>query len=43
MRRIAISGAGCFAVGALPMIVVLLLLAGCGGSSGPRRYDVRAR
>ncbi len=43
MRRIAISGAGCFAVGALPMIVVLLLLAGCGGSSGPRRYDVSGK
>jgi hypothetical protein len=42
MRRITISGAGCFAVGALPMLG-LLLLAGCSGSQGPHRYDLSGK
>ena len=42
MRRIKIRGDGCFAVGALPMAVALLLLAGCGHKAA-NRYDLSGK
>jgi hypothetical protein len=43
MRRSKISDAGRLAIGVLPVAAALLLVAGCGGSKAPPRYNLSGK